>query len=51
MNVLTDFSMKVQILKAGKIAQTKSAGILDIAALMEGVPQSTGSRMTMLSTY
>lgn len=51
MNVLTDFSMKVQILRAGKIAESKAAGIQDLAALIEGVPQSMGSRMTMLSAY
>lgn len=44
MNVLTDFSMKVKILKSGKI-ETRSPRIA------VNVPQSMGARMTMLSVH
>lgn len=44
MNVLTDFSMKVKILKSGKM-ETRSTRIA------VNVPQSMGARMTMLSVH
>jgi alpha-amylase len=44
MNVLTDFSMKVKILKSGKM-ETRSPRIA------VNVPQSMGARMTMLSHH
>jgi alpha-amylase len=48
MNVLTDFSMRVKIAKAGSglFGETKPS-----KASMEQVPQSMGSRMTMLSNH
>jgi alpha-amylase len=46
MNVLTDFSMRVQILKAGKIDHRVS-----VKMAIDQWPQSMGSRMTMLSTH
>lgn len=46
MNVLTDFSMRVKLLKAGKIEDNQA-----VRAALDRVPQSTGSRMTMLSTH
>jgi alpha-amylase len=46
MNVLTDFSMRVQILKAGKIDHS-----LSVKMAVDQWPQSMGSRMTMLATH
>jgi len=46
MNILTDFSMRVQVLKAGKIEVSRPA-----EAIVNQLPQSMGHRMTMLSTH
>lgn len=46
MNVLTDFSMRVQILKAGKIDHS-----LSVKMAIDQWPQSMGSRMTMMATH
>jgi alpha-amylase len=45
MNVMTDFSMRVKVLKAGKLQETKTA----VHTALQQVSQSMGNRMTMLS--
>lgn len=46
MNVLTDFSMRVRILKSGKIAEGRT-----VRSSVEDNHQAMGARMTMLSTH
>jgi alpha-amylase len=46
MNVLTDFSMRIKILKSGKIMEGKT-----VRSTYEEANQAMGSRMTMLSTH
>ena len=48
MNVLTDFSMQVRILKSGKM-ETRKMETRSVRVAVN-VPQSIGSRMTMLSS-
>jgi alpha-amylase len=48
MNILTDFSMKLQVLNAGK---SLSKIPYHLVSTRDETPQSVGSRMTMLSTH
>jgi alpha-amylase len=47
MNILTDFSMKLQVLNAGKSIKIP----YHLVSTRDEAPQAAGSRMTMLSTH